>query len=68
MDVQEISDYDESNRVLIKNGKFKRFRFTWKHLLTVVGLFFVLTACMFYAFHDEIIETIDDYVDNKETE
>ncbi len=68
MDVDEIADYDESSRVLMKNGKFKRFRFTRKHLLILVGLFIMLTACMFYAFHDDIIETIYNFVGDKETE
>ena len=68
MDVQEIAEYDDSSRVLMKNGKFKRFRFTRKHLLILVGLFIVLTACVFYAFHDDIIDTIDNFVGDKETE
>lgn len=51
----------------MKKGKFKRLRISFKPLIIIVGGFLLLSACLLYVFHDDVMENIDHYVTSDET-
>jgi hypothetical protein len=51
----------------MKKDKFKRLRISFKPLIIIVGGFLLLSACLLYVFHDDVMENIDYYVTSDQT-